>query len=109
MVYQNELEELKEKLFTTQKVWLAATRELETKQGEFTNVEDNKNKLEADYTFTKAKYDLLVKEIAQSLSDDYVKVEPDEREIKEKIQLLMLSSKDRGRVSFKIKYKTLIS
>ncbi|CAF4373864.1 unnamed protein product, partial [Adineta steineri] len=52
--------------------------------------------LENDVVYIKSCFDAFKQQIGQLLSDGYVKVEPKEDEIKEKVQLLMQSSKDRG-------------
>lgn len=54
--------------------------------------------MELDTSNYKLSFDYFKEEISKLLSDDYFKVEPTEDEIKEKIKLLMLSSKHRGLV-----------
>jgi hypothetical protein len=59
----------------------------------------NIQKLQTELLAHQNNYFVLLNEIALVLTDDYVKVEPNLKEIKEKLQLLMSSSKSRGLVS----------
>lgn len=66
-----------------------------------TTIEHLKN----DVATYQLNYSVLCDEISSVLSDDFVKVEPNLKDIKEKIQLLMASSKSRGNVILKtLKY-----
>lgn len=96
---KNELETMKSRLDSVQKAWQNTRGELDQRQNQYSSNESHIKQLENDLLFAKTTYDAFKQQVGQLLSDGYVKVEPKEDEIKEKIQLLMQSSKDRGVVS----------
>ena len=98
---KQELETVKSRLDSVQKAWENTRGELGQRETKFSSNELHFKQLENDLVYVKSCFDAFKQQIGQLLSDGYVKVEPKEEEIKEKIQLLMQSSKDRGFVSQK--------
>lgn len=92
------MESLKEKFISTQQVWLSTTKELDCKEEKYSSVEMKLNSLVEESNSFKLSFETFKQEIALMLSDDYLKVESSEIELKDKIKLLMLSSKHRGLV-----------
>jgi chromosome segregation ATPase len=103
---KRELETVKSRLDSVQKAWQNARGELDQRENRFSSGELHLKQIENDRLYIKSCFDAFKQQIGQLLSDGYVKVEPKEDEIKEKIQLLMQSSKDRGIVS--LNYSTKI-
>ncbi|CAF5086058.1 unnamed protein product, partial [Rotaria magnacalcarata] len=85
---------------SVQKAWQNTRSELDQRENRFTSHELHLKQLENDSLYNKSCLDAFKQQVSQLLSDGYVKVEPKEDEIKEKIHLLMQSSKDRGIISF---------
>lgn len=98
-VARAEVETLKGRLDSMQKAWQSTRGELDQRESKYASHELHLQQLENDLLFAKSCFDAFKQQIGQSLSDNYVKVEPKEDEIREKIHLLMQSSKDRGAVS----------
>lgn len=96
---KHELETVKSRLDSIQKAWQNARGELDQRETRFSSTELHFKQIENDLTYTKSCFEAFKQQISQLLSDGYVKVEAKEDEIKEKIRLLMQSSKDRGIVS----------
>jgi len=96
---RRELETVKSRLDSVQKAWQNTRGELDQRENKFSSHENHLKQLENDALYAKSCFDGFKQQVCQLLSDGYVKVEPKEDEIKEKIQLLMQSSKDRGVVS----------
>ena len=94
-----ELESTKSRIDSIQKAWQNTRNELDQRENKFSSNEAYLKQLEDDLLYAKTSFDAFKQQVGQLLSDGYVKVEPKEDEIKEKIQLLMQSSKDRGVVS----------
>lgn len=97
---RRELETLRSRLDSVQKAWQNTRGELDQRENKYSTHESHMKKLENDALYAKSSFDAFKQQVCQLLSDGYVKVEPNENEIKDKIQLLMQSSKDRGVVSF---------
>jgi chromosome segregation ATPase len=97
---KRELETAKSRLDSVQKAWQNTRGELDQRENRFSHNELHLKQLENDALYSKSCFDAFKQQVGQLLSDGYVKVEPKEDEIKEKIHLLMQSSKDRGIVSF---------
>lgn len=95
-VLEKEIETLKERMSNIQTAWQATKTELEKKEQHFVTNEANVKQLEYDALYSKNCLNALKEQVAHLLSDGFVKVEPIEDQIKEKIKLLMTSSKDRG-------------
>ncbi|CAF0745797.1 unnamed protein product [Brachionus calyciflorus] len=95
-IIEKELEILKQKALNTHDVWLSTTKNLDTKEQQIIEFETNVKNLESNLSHQTAEFQLFLDEVAKLLSDDYFKVEATKHEIKEKIKLLMLSSKHRG-------------
>ncbi|CAF1686323.1 unnamed protein product [Rotaria magnacalcarata] len=93
---KQELETVKSRLDSVQKAWQNTRSELDQRENRFTSHELHLKQLENDSLYNKSCLDAFKQQVSQLLSDGYVKVEPKEDEIKEKIHLLMQSSKDRG-------------
>ncbi|CAF3494707.1 unnamed protein product [Rotaria sordida] len=93
---KKELETVKSRLDSVQKAWQNARGELDQRETRFSSNELHLKQLENDALYSKSCFDAFKQQVSQLLSDGYVKVEPKEDEIKEKIRLLMQSSKDRG-------------
>ena len=96
---KHELETVKSRLDSIQKAWENTRGELDQRENRFSSSALHLKQLENDVVYIKSCFDAFKQQIAQLLSDGYIKVEVKEEEIKEKIQLLMQSSKDRGIVS----------
>ena len=96
---KRELETVQSRLDSVQKAWQNARGELDQRENRFSSSELHFKQLENDHVYIKSCFDAFKQQVGQLLSDGYVKVEAKEEEIKEKIQLLMQSSKDRGIVS----------
>ncbi|UJR10679.1 hypothetical protein I4U23_014873 [Adineta vaga] len=91
-----EIETLKTRLDSVQKAWQNTRGQLDDRENKYTSHESHLKQLENDLLYAKSCFDAFKQQVGQLLSDNYVKVEPKEDEIKEKIHLLMQSSKDRG-------------
>ncbi|CAF3907511.1 unnamed protein product [Adineta steineri] len=91
-----ELETIKARLDSVQKAWQNTRGELDARETKYTSHESHVKQLENDLLYARTCFDTFKQQVGQLLSDNYVKVEPKEDEIKEKIHLLMQSSKDRG-------------
>lgn len=96
---RNELDATRSRLDSVQKAWQNTRNELDQRENHFSSNDSHLKKLENDLLYAKTSFDAFKQQVGQLLSDGYVKVEPKEDEIKEKIHLLMQSSKDRGVVS----------
>lgn len=94
-----EIETLKGRLDSMQKAWQTTRTQLEERDSKYTTHEAQLKKLEDDLLFANSCFLAFKQQVAQLLSDNFVKVEPVEDEVKQKISLLMQSSKDRGIVS----------
>ncbi len=81
-----------------QTAWQATRTELEAKETNFSGQAHNLKQMEYDVLYNKNCLTALKEQVAALLSDGFVKVEANEDQIKEKIKLLMTSSKDRGLV-----------
>ncbi|UJR35149.1 hypothetical protein I4U23_027918 [Adineta vaga] len=93
---KNELETVKSRLESIQKAWQNTRGELDERENHFSSNALHFKQLENDLNYSKSCFEAFKQQVGQLLSDGYVKVEPKEDEIKEKIHLLMQSSKDRG-------------
>ncbi|CAF1676667.1 unnamed protein product, partial [Adineta ricciae] len=93
---KSELETVKSRLDSIQKAWQNTRGELDERQNRFSTNELHVKQLENDLAYSKSCFEAFKQQVGQLLSDGYIKVEPKEDEIKEKIHLLMQSSKDRG-------------
>jgi chromosome segregation ATPase len=93
---KSELETVKSRLDSIQKAWQNARGELDQRENRFSSNELHLKQLENNAAYAKSCFDAFKQQVGQLLSDGYIKVEPKEDEIKEKIHLLMQSSKDRG-------------
>ena len=104
---KQELEVVKSRLDSVQKAWQNTRGELDQRETKFSTNELHLRQLENDLSYAKSCFEAFKQQVGTLLSDGYVKVEAKEEEIKEKIQLLMQSSKDRGLVrhfSFSINF-----
>jgi chromosome segregation ATPase len=93
---KSELETVKSRLDSIQKGWQIARGELDQRENKFSSTELHLKQLENSAAYARSCFDAFKQQVGQLLSDGYIKVEPKEEEIKEKIHLLMQSSKDRG-------------
>lgn len=91
-----EIETLKSRLDSVQKAWQNTRGELDQRETKYSTHESHVKKAENDLLYVKTQFESFKQQVGQLLSDGYVKVDPSENEIKDKIQLLMQSSKDRG-------------
>jgi chromosome segregation ATPase len=98
-VYETEILTLKERIGNIQTAWQASRNELDQRQALMNSQSANYKQLEYDALYAKNCLSAFKEQVATLLSDGFVKVEPNEEEIKEKVKLLMVSSKDRGLVS----------
>ena len=96
---RRELETVQSRLDSVQKAWQNTRGELDQRENRFSTNELHLKQLENDLGYARSCFEAFKQQVGQLLSDGYVKVESKEEEIKEKIQLLMQSSKDRGLVS----------
>jgi chromosome segregation ATPase len=95
---EKELEVHKERIISIQTAWQASRVELEAKDTELAGHNANLKQFENDALFYKNCLNSLKEQVATLLSDGFVKVDANEDQIKEKVKLLMTSSKDRGLV-----------
>jgi len=95
-ICETEIKTLNERITNIQTAWQSTKADMETKESNFTDKLKNLKTLEYDALYHKNAYEALKEQVATLLSDGFVKVEAKEDEIKEKIRLLMTSSKDRG-------------
>ncbi|CAF4033319.1 unnamed protein product [Adineta steineri] len=93
---KTELETVKSRLDSIQKAWQNTRSELDQRENKYSSHELHMKQLENDAVYVKSCFNAFKQQIGQMLSDGYVKVEPKEEEIKQKIQLLMQSSRERG-------------
>lgn len=93
---EKEIETLKERVTTIQTAWTSTKTELDKQTAIVNGNNANVKKLEYDSLYAKNCLTAFKEQVAALLSDGFVKVDPNEEQIKEKIQLLMTSSKDRG-------------
>lgn len=100
---QSELDQLKEKYQLGLSENQTVSTDLDVLRAHSANCESQIQKLKDELDTSKNSYSSLLEEVALLLSDDYVKCETNARDIKEKIQLLMSSSKSRIFVIFSIK------
>lgn len=94
------MDELKEKTNNTQQVWLSVSKKLDLEEQKCAENEYKLKDLEKLLSEQQVEFKAFIEEVASLLSDDYFQVESNKHEIKEKIKLLMLSSKHRGLVIF---------
>ena len=95
---EREIDTLKERISNIQTAWQASKTELEQKETNFSTQHTNLKQLEHQALYEKNCLIAFKEQIAALLSDGFVKVEPNEEHIKDKVKLLMTSSKDRGLV-----------
>lgn len=95
-VLEKEIETLRERITNIQNAWQSTKSELDTKESKYGGIEANLKQFEYDILFAKNCLNSFKEQVAALLSDSFVKVNANEDEIKEKIKLLMTSSKDRG-------------
>lgn len=95
-VVETEIATLKERISNIQSAWQSTKTDLESKETTFNTQIASIKTLEYDALYHKNCHESLKEQIAALLSDGFVKVEPCEEQIKEKVKLLMTSSKDRG-------------
>lgn len=95
-IVEAEIVTLKDRINNIQTAWQSTKTELESKESNFTAQVSNVKTLEYDALYHKNCHEALREQIAALLSDGFVKVEACGEQIKEKIKLLMTSSKDRG-------------
>ena len=96
--FEKETELLKERYSETNKLWLNNIQINTNNDEKYQKYQRNLNQLEEDLQNYRNKFEQFKSMIASLLSDDFVKVEANEEDIKEKLNLLMVSSKDRGLV-----------
>ena len=99
LMTKTELKSLNERFAKSQEVWLATSRDLDAKEAQLNARDQQIRELNYEIDLLKKNCSRFREEIALLLSDDYVKVEPDDDEIKEKLRLLMFASKERANVS----------
>lgn len=95
---EKEIEVLKERVTSIQTAWTSTKAEMEKRESVLNEHNANLKKLEYEALYEKNSFGAFKEQVANLLSDGVVKVEANEEQIKEKIQLLMKSSKDRGLV-----------
>jgi hypothetical protein len=96
--FEKETESLKERYSETNKVWLNSLQINTNNDEKYQKYQRQLTQLEDDLENSKNSLEKFKLMISSLLSDDYVKVEANEEDIKEKLNLLMVSSKDRGLV-----------
>lgn len=95
------MEELKEKTNNTQQIWLSVNQKLEIEEKKCGEHELKLKKFEKSLFQQQAEFKDFIEELASLLSDNFFKVESTKHDIREKVKLLMLSSKHRGLVIVK--------
>jgi DNA gyrase/topoisomerase IV subunit A len=98
---EKEIDTLKERITNIQTAWQSSKAELETKETTFATHTTTMKQLEHQALYEKNCLIAFKEQIAALLSDGFVKVEPVEEQIRDKVKLLMTSSKDRGLVCLK--------
>ena len=98
-VLEKEIDTLKERLANIQTAWQASKTDLDKKESTTNTQSAAIKQLEYDLLFTKNCLGAFKDQVSALLSDGFVKVDANEDQIKEKIKLLMTSSKDRGLVT----------
>ncbi len=106
-VIENDVQLLQSKLSETQRVWLDTQKELDTKEGKYTSAEMSMRKIEASNGVEARNFKAFRDTCAQLLTDDYFKCDSHEEDVKEKIKLLMVSSRHRGIVKEKFYFLIL--
>lgn len=100
-IIEQDIEMLKSKNSDIQRVWLETQKELDIKSGLYAKFEADSAKIDASFDASIKQFKEFREVVAQLLSDDYFKCTNDPEDIKEKINLLMVSSKHRGHVIMK--------
>ena len=95
---ESDVENLKNKLAKAQDVWLDTQKELDAKNERYAKYDAEIKDIEEATAQGVKKLKSFKETLAVILSDDYVTCCPLEEEIKEKIKLLMISSKHRGQM-----------
>lgn len=95
---EKEVKTLTERINNIQAAWTSTKTELDKREAALNGHSANLKQLEYDALYAKNCLSAFKEQVATLLSDGFVKVEANEEQIKEKIQLLMTSSKDRGLV-----------
>ena len=96
-----EIEMIREKYTAGLSQWEAKLNELEVYKSKCATHETNIQNYQTEILSHHKSYSALLDEIALAMSDEFVKVEANSKEIIEKIHLLISSSKSRGMVSKK--------
>lgn len=97
-VLEAEIKTLNERMSNINTAWQATKSDLDKKDAALNGQSANLKQLEYDALFSKSCLASFKEQVATLLSDGFVKVEANEDQIKEKVKLLMDSSKDRGLV-----------
>ena len=96
---ESKAEALREKYEASQKSWLEAKYELDLKENKYNANEASRKQLEQEVSHFKMAYLTLREQVASLLSDEHSKVKNDDKEILEKLTLVMNYTKDRARVN----------
>jgi hypothetical protein len=94
--FEKETESLKERYSETNKLWLNSIQLNTNNDEKNQKYQSHLCQLKQDVQNYKGLFEQFKLMIASLLSDDFVKVEANEEDIKQKLNLLMVSSKDRG-------------
>jgi len=98
-IVDKEFELIQEKYLSSHAELITVKNQIEMHTTKHSQSETNIKRFEKQFEEAKLKYDQFKTDIAILLSDNFVQVNALEEDIKEKLKLLMLSSKDRGIVS----------
>jgi chromosome segregation ATPase len=91
-----EIQMLKERLETIQSAWHATKSEMEQEKLKYNEYDAKFKSFEYDTLYATGCLKSFKEQVSTLLSDGFVRVEPNEEDIKEKLKQLMTSSKDRG-------------
>ena len=91
---------------TLQTAWQATKKELDTREHSYSSQSSTLKQLDNEILYHKSCLTSFKEQVAALLSDGYVKVDPNEDQIKEKVKMLMTSSKDRGLIISTMENKT---
>jgi hypothetical protein len=90
---------IREKYTSSLSQWESKQNELDVYRSKCSAHEANIQNYQAEILSHQKSYSVLLDEIASAMSDEFVRVEANSKEIIEKIQLLISSSKSRGMVT----------
>ena len=98
-ILEQEIATLRQKLSVKSEEWLSSTKEIDSKEASISEMQSKLKAFKLEMSNREVKFGFYLNEVANLLSDDFTKVDSNEEIIKEKIKLLMTTSKERGAVN----------